>query len=53
RLLEDFQKTSRKSSDGVFFQIKWSPSLSLCIKSFKLVVHGGWCIDGNGNIVNT
>nr|VDD32773.1 unnamed protein product [Brassica oleracea] len=24
-----------------------------CIKSFKLVVHGGWCIDGNDNIVNT
>ncbi|KAG5375854.1 hypothetical protein IGI04_040450 [Brassica rapa subsp. trilocularis] len=23
------------------------------IKSFKLVVHGGWCIDGNDNIVNT
>ncbi|KAL0654797.1 hypothetical protein Bca4012_075381 [Brassica carinata] len=55
--LEDFQEvfqtTSRKSSDGVFFHIKWSLSLSLCIKSFKLVVHGGWCIDGNGNLVNT
>ncbi|KAG5400610.1 hypothetical protein IGI04_015217 [Brassica rapa subsp. trilocularis] len=24
-----------------------------CIKSFKLVVHGGWCIDGNCNIVIT
>ncbi|KAF2558618.1 hypothetical protein F2Q68_00014299 [Brassica cretica] len=27
--LEDFQTTSRKSSDGVFFHIKWSLSLSL------------------------
>ncbi|KAF3593782.1 hypothetical protein DY000_02022500 [Brassica cretica] len=26
---EVFQKTSWKSSDGVFFHIKWSPSLSL------------------------
>ncbi|KAL0646458.1 hypothetical protein Bca4012_044749 [Brassica carinata] len=50
---EVFLMTSRKSSDGVFFHIKWSLSLSLCIKSFKLVVHGGWCIDGNDNIVNT
>ena len=25
----------------------------MCIKSFKLVVHGGWCIDGNDNLVNT
>nr|VDD25269.1 unnamed protein product [Brassica oleracea] len=60
-----FQTTSRNSSDGVFFHIKWSLNLSLssgrllgsrpfrCIKSFKLVVHGGWYIDGNGNIVNT
>ncbi|CAG7876399.1 unnamed protein product [Brassica rapa] len=23
------------------------------IKSFKLVVHSSWCIDGNGNILNT
>ncbi|KAG5396887.1 hypothetical protein IGI04_018701 [Brassica rapa subsp. trilocularis] len=28
-------------------------SIFRCIKSFKLVIHGGWCIDGNGNIVNT
>ncbi|KAG5415590.1 hypothetical protein IGI04_003157 [Brassica rapa subsp. trilocularis] len=28
-------------------------SIFWCIKNFKLVVHGGWCIDGNGNIVNT
>ncbi|KAG5414558.1 hypothetical protein IGI04_002125 [Brassica rapa subsp. trilocularis] len=28
-------------------------SLLKCIKSFKLVVHGGWCIDDNVNIVNT
>ncbi|KAF2556005.1 hypothetical protein F2Q68_00014324 [Brassica cretica] len=26
---EVFQTTSRKSSDGIFFHIKWSPSLSL------------------------
>ena len=24
-----------------------------CIKSFRLVVHGGLCIDDNDNIVNT
>nr|VDD37451.1 unnamed protein product [Brassica oleracea] len=48
------QTISRKSSDGVFFHIKLLESRPFrCIKSFKLVVHGGWCIDGNDNIVNT
>ncbi|KAG5397730.1 hypothetical protein IGI04_019544 [Brassica rapa subsp. trilocularis] len=28
-------------------------SIFRCIKRFKLVVHGGWCIDDNDNIVNT
>ncbi|WZZ52593.1 hypothetical protein YC2023_052700 [Brassica napus] len=29
RLWKIYGKSSRKSSDGVFFYIKWSPSLSL------------------------
>ena len=27
-------------------------SIFRCINNFKLVVHGGWCIDDNDNIVN-
>ncbi|KAG5379076.1 hypothetical protein IGI04_026918 [Brassica rapa subsp. trilocularis] len=31
----------------------WMNKERKCIKSFKIVVHGGWCMDGNDNIVNT
>ncbi|KAG5410941.1 hypothetical protein IGI04_007260 [Brassica rapa subsp. trilocularis] len=30
----------------------WNQNLQ-CINTFKMVVLGGWCIDDNGNIVNT
>nr|VDD11767.1 unnamed protein product [Brassica oleracea] len=65
---EVFQTTSRKSSrrlptsllTGSFSISSERSSGRLLgsrpfrfIKSFKLVVHGGWCIDGNGNNVNT
>ncbi|KAF3601613.1 hypothetical protein F2Q69_00034272 [Brassica cretica] len=42
---DNFRQLTRKSSVRQL--------TSVCIKSFKLVVHGGWCIDGNDNIVNT
>uniref|UniRef100_A0A0D3BG96 Uncharacterized protein n=1 Tax=Brassica oleracea var. oleracea TaxID=109376 RepID=A0A0D3BG96_BRAOL len=63
---EVFQTTSKKSSRRLPGSLlTGSSSISKdfhrllgsrpfrCIKSFKLVVHGGWCIDGNDNIVNT